>query len=98
MDFLHDREGGRTQEDDTCCDAIKRVWQQVVDLLPLVNGRSAAVDLIQGGVSVVHPLHQPLELAVAYQVVAPQVTSHAARNHMEHRLTDKHLFVETSYR
>lgn len=55
----------------TCCDAVKRVWQQVIEHLPLVNGWRAAVDLVQGGVGVVHPLHQPLELAVAYQVVAP---------------------------
>lgn len=62
---------GQIQEDDTCCDAVKRVWQQVIDLLPLLDGWAAAVDLVQGGVGVVHPLHQPLELAVAYQVVAP---------------------------
>lgn len=68
-------ETGRThtQGDGTCCDAVKRVRQQVVDLLALVNGRPAAVDLVQGGVGVVHPLHQPLELTVTYQIVAPQI-------------------------
>lgn len=64
---------GQTQEDDTRCDAVKGVWQQVIDLLPLLDGWTAAVDLVQGGISVVHPLHQPLELAVAYQVVAPKI-------------------------
>lgn len=67
---------GQTEEDNTCCDAVKRVWQQVIDLLPLVNGRTAAVDLVQGGIGVVHPLHQPLELAVTYQVVASQIPTH----------------------
>ncbi len=58
---------------DTCGDTVKRVWQQVIELLPLLNGWTAAVDLVQGGVCMMHPLHQPLELAVAYQVVAPQI-------------------------
>lgn len=52
-------------EDNTRYDAVKGMRQQVIDLLPLVDRRAAAVDLVQGGVSVVHPLHQPLELAVA---------------------------------
>ena len=58
------------QDRDTCCHAVERVWQQVIDLLPLVNGWAAAVDLVQGGVSLVNPLHQPLELAVTNQVVS----------------------------
>lgn len=44
--------------------------QQVVEPLPLVDGGTAAVDLVQRGVGMVHPLHQPFQLAVAYQVVA----------------------------
>lgn len=77
--------GGQTQEDDTCCYAVKRVWQQVIDLLPLVNRWAAAVDLIQSGISVVHPLHQPLELAVTHQVVASQIP--ASRHESRQRQT-----------
>lgn len=51
-------------------DAVKGVRQQVVEPLALVHGWAAAVDLIQCGVGVMHPLHQPFQLAVAYQVVA----------------------------
>lgn len=54
----------------TCCDAVKGVWQQIVEFFPLVHGWTTAVDIIQCGIGVVHPLHQPLEFAVAYQVVA----------------------------
>lgn len=57
----------------TCCEAVKRVRHQVVDFPPLVDRRPAAVDLVQRGVGVVHPFHQPLELAVTYEVVASQI-------------------------
>jgi len=66
---------------DTCYDAVERLWQQVIDLLPLVSGWPAAVDLVQGGVGVVHPLHQPLEIAVAYQVVATQISTRTGGPH-----------------
>lgn len=57
-------------------DAVKGVRQQVIDFLAPVDGRPAAVDLVQGGVGVAHPLHQPLEFAIAQQVVASQVPSY----------------------
>lgn len=54
----------------TCSDAVERLWHQVIELLALLTGRAAAVDLVQGGVGVVHPLHQPFQLTITYQVVA----------------------------
>ena len=66
---------------DTCCDAVKGVWQQVIQLLPLLNGRPIAVDLIKRGICVVHPLHQPFKLAIAYQVVATQIPADGDGSH-----------------
>lgn len=72
--------------------------QQVVELLPLVNGWAAAVDLIQCGIRMMHPLHQPFQLAVTYQVVATQIPTFIQWWH-GHQLTDRCIwfFVGNCY-
>lgn len=69
--------------------------QQVVDLLPLVDGRPAAVDLVQGGVGVVHPLHQPLQLTIAQQVVATQISTHIS-GHMKSEHPQQYFFLSST--
>lgn len=64
------------EDEDTCSDTVEGVRQQVVDQLPLLERRPAAGDLIQGGVGLMHPLHQPLQLAVTSQAVPSQVATH----------------------
>lgn len=57
--------------DVTCCDTVKGVWQQVIQSLALVYWWTTAVDVIQSGIGLMHPLYQPFELTVTYQVVTP---------------------------
>lgn len=73
----------------TWCDAVKRVRQQVVEPLPLVAGRTTAVDVIQRGVGMVHPLHQPFKLAIANQVVATKISTYMGGWDMDDNLHDK---------
>ena len=58
----------------TCGDAVEGLGGQVVDLLVQQGLWALAVDLVHGGVGVDHPLHQPLELTVADELVPPQVS------------------------
>ena len=58
----------------TCGDAVKGLRHQIVDLLVQLWGRPFTVNLIHCGIGAVYPLHQPLQLTVAGELVPSQVS------------------------
>lgn len=57
-------------------DAVELPQWQILHLVLLEAGRAGAVDGGHCGVGVCQPLHQPLDLAVTVERVAPQIPDH----------------------
>lgn len=57
----------------TCTDAVEVSWRQIVDPASLELKGAGTVDGRDGRVALLHPVHQPLDLAVTAERVPPQV-------------------------